>query len=79
MIKPGAGSKTASVVGHNLKIAWNLMRMYSLKPKEEYANLARKIAEVMPTAGCDLQRGGWYDVVEREIKPDGKHYRFCLA
>ncbi len=32
------------VVGHNLKIAWNLMRMYSLQPKPEYEALARKIA-----------------------------------
>ena len=64
------------VVGHNLKIAWNLMRMHSLKPKEEYVSFARKIAELMPAAGSDLQRGGWYDVVERETKPDGKHYRF---
>ena len=24
-----------SVVGHNLKIAWNLMRMHSLRPKAE--------------------------------------------
>jgi hypothetical protein len=66
-----------AVVGHNLKIAWNLMRMYSLKPKEEYVKLARKIAELMPTAGCDLQRGGWYDVVEREIRPGGKGYGFA--
>jgi len=74
--KSWSWQQNRAVVGHNLKIAWNLMRMYSLKPKEEYVNLARKIAEVMPVAGCDLQRGGWYDVVEREIKPDGKHYRF---
>jgi mannose/cellobiose epimerase-like protein (N-acyl-D-glucosamine 2-epimerase family) len=66
-----------AVVGHNLKIAWNIMRMYSLKPKDEYVDFARKIAEVMPVVGYDLQRGGWYDVVEREIKPDGKHHRFA--
>jgi mannose/cellobiose epimerase-like protein (N-acyl-D-glucosamine 2-epimerase family) len=65
-----------AVVGHNLKIAWNLMRMQSLKPKVEYMDFARKIAEVMPEVGCDRQRGGWYDVVERVDKPDGKHHRF---
>jgi mannose/cellobiose epimerase-like protein (N-acyl-D-glucosamine 2-epimerase family) len=65
-----------AVVGHNLKIAWNLMRMQSLKPKVEYIDFARKIAEVMPDVGCDRQRGGWYDVVERVDKPDGKHHRF---
>ncbi|MBV8829882.1 MAG: AGE family epimerase/isomerase [Acidobacteriaceae bacterium] len=65
-----------AVVGHNLKIAWNLMRMQSLKQKPEYVRLARRIAEVMPAAGCDRQRGGWYDVVERAIKPDGELFRF---
>lgn len=64
-----------SVVGHNLKISWNLMRMESLKSKPDYVALARKIAELMPEAGADRQRGGWYDVVERVDKPDGKHYR----
>src|SRR6202011_3493690 len=66
-----------AVVGHNLKIAWNLMRMDSLKHKDEYTDLARKIAELMPEAGSDQQRGGWYDVVDRVTKPDGKHYRFA--
>jgi mannose/cellobiose epimerase-like protein (N-acyl-D-glucosamine 2-epimerase family) len=66
------------VVGHNLKIAWNLMRMYSLKPKPEYEALARKIAEVMPPIGGDQLRGGWYDVMERECKPGEKNYRFAF-
>ncbi len=34
------------VIGHNLKIAWNLMRMYGEKPKPEYESFARKIAEL---------------------------------
>ncbi len=46
------------VVGHNLKIAWNLMRMHSLKPKQEYETLARRIAKEMPKVGMDKQRGG---------------------
>jgi mannose/cellobiose epimerase-like protein (N-acyl-D-glucosamine 2-epimerase family) len=53
------------VVGHNLKIAWNLMRMYGMMPKPEYEALARKIAEEMPKVGGDVQHGGWYDVMER--------------
>ena len=65
-----------AVVGHNLKIVWNLMRMYSLKPKEEYLNLATKIADKMPEVGSDLQRGGWYDVVERVLNPGDKNHRF---
>lgn len=65
-----------AVVGHNLKIAWNLMRMQSLKPKAEYVALAQKIAELMPDAGSDRQRGGWYDVVERTLGPGEENYRF---
>jgi len=64
------------VVGHNLKIAWNLMRMNSLRPKEKYVAFARRIAELMPAAGSDRQRGGWYDVVARTLAPGEDHYRF---
>lgn len=66
------------VVGHNLKIAWNLMRMYSLKAKPEYEVLARKIAEVMPAIGGDQLRGGWYDVMERERKAGETDYHFAF-
>lgn len=65
-----------AVVGHNLKIAWNLMRMNHLKPKEKYVALAEKIADIMPAVGSDQQRGGWYDVVERILEPGQKVHRF---
>lgn len=65
-----------AVVGHNLKIAWNLMRMYHLKPDEKYAALAEKIAGIMPAVGSDLQRGGWYDVVERTLGTGEELHRF---
>ncbi len=66
------------VIGHNLKIAWNLMRMYGLKPKKEYEQLARQIADTMPKVGADLQRGGWYDVMERLRKPGQEWHRFAF-
>jgi len=65
-----------AVVGHNLKIAWNLMRMQSLKPKDNYVALAEKIASLMPAVGSDQQRGGWYDVVERVKEEGEEQYRF---
>lgn len=64
-----------AVIGHNLKIAWNLMRMQSLKPKEKYLNLAEKIAQIMPAVGSDTQRGGWYDVVERILSEGEEQHR----
>lgn len=66
-----------AVVGHNLKIAWNLIRMHNLKPKDGYEDLSRKIAGLMPAAGSDPQRGGWYDVVERTLEPGQRHHRFA--
>lgn len=65
-----------AVVGHNMKISWNLMRMNSLKSKDSYVNLAKKIADIMPAVGSDQQRGGWYDVVERALGEGEKFHRF---
>lgn len=65
-----------AVVGHNLKIAWNMMRMYHLNPKEKYVELAEKIAAIMPEVGSDQQRGGWYDVVERILEAGQEVHRF---
>ncbi|MFN0069974.1 MAG: AGE family epimerase/isomerase [Chloroflexota bacterium] len=66
-----------AVVGHNLKIAWNLMRVNSIKPDARYVELARKIAEIVPPIGSDLQRGGWYDVMDREVKPGNEWHRLA--
>lgn len=66
------------VVGHNLKIAWNLLRMYSLKPKQKYEDLARRIAVEMPKVGMDTQRGGWYDVMERVLRGDEEVHRLAF-
>jgi mannose/cellobiose epimerase-like protein (N-acyl-D-glucosamine 2-epimerase family) len=66
-----------AVVGHNLKIAWNLMRIHHLRPDERYTTLAKKIAQIMPTVGMDKQRAGWYDVVERVHAKDEAWHRFA--
>jgi mannose/cellobiose epimerase-like protein (N-acyl-D-glucosamine 2-epimerase family) len=65
------------VVGHNLKIAWNLMRINDLVPDPRYVQLAEKIAEVVPGVGMDRQRGGWYDVMERTRKNGEEFHRFA--
>ena len=66
-----------AVVGHNLKIAWNLMRIHSLSAKATYADLANKIAHLMPDHGMDKQRTGWYDVVERVLQEGQTVHRFA--
>jgi mannose/cellobiose epimerase-like protein (N-acyl-D-glucosamine 2-epimerase family) len=64
-----------AVIGHNLKIAWNLMRFQAVLPKSTYVALAEKIAALILTVGYDNQRFGWYDVVERTLEPGQKFHR----
>ncbi|MFY1586429.1 AGE family epimerase/isomerase [Micromonospora sp. WMMD734] len=54
-----------SVVGHNLKIVWNLHRMQALVGKAEYRAVAARLAADLPAIGRDPYRGGWYDVLHR--------------
>lgn len=66
-----------AVVGHNLKIAWNLTRVFNLSKSDSYEELAKKIAELMPDHGMDKQRGGWYDVVSRVLEEGQKFHRYA--
>ena len=66
-----------AVVGHNLKIAWNLMRFYAEIGKDKYVEIAEKIASLMPKVGYDTQRFGWYDVVERVLGENEKYHRYA--
>ncbi len=66
-----------AVVGHNLKIAWNLMRIYHVKGDKKYIELAKKIASLIPKHGADPQRGGWYDVVDRVLGEGEEVHRFA--
>lgn len=63
------------VIGHNLKIAWNLTRMYGLKNKQEYKDFANKIGNTIAQVGSDRQRGGWYDMQDRQEKA-GNFYKY---
>ena len=64
-----------AIIGHNLKIAWNLTRVNNVRPKAEYVSFAKKIAALMPTVGMDPQRGGWYDMMERHTGPGERFHR----
>jgi mannose/cellobiose epimerase-like protein (N-acyl-D-glucosamine 2-epimerase family)/anti-anti-sigma regulatory factor len=67
--------KNRTIIGHNLKIAWNLMRIHHLRASKRYEEFACKIADIMPRVGMDRQRGGWYDMAERLLGPDEEFHR----
>jgi mannose/cellobiose epimerase-like protein (N-acyl-D-glucosamine 2-epimerase family) len=63
------------VVGHNLKIAWNLTRVahyYNSRGNSQQAarlmTLAERLGHNMGRLGLDQLRGGVFDVVERQPK-----------
>nr|WP_232328202.1 DJ-1/PfpI family protein [Kibdelosporangium sp. MJ126-NF4]CEL18435.1 FIG01132818: hypothetical protein [Kibdelosporangium sp. MJ126-NF4]CTQ97918.1 FIG01132818: hypothetical protein [Kibdelosporangium sp. MJ126-NF4] len=65
-----------AVVGHNLKVAWNLMRVNAVRPKRSYQALAERIGRAMTAVGADRQRLGWYDVIERALAEGQETHRF---
>lgn len=67
-----------AVAGHDLKIAWNLMRFNSLRPKDKYKALATKLGDTIPAVGMDKQRGGWYDVMERQVAEGEEFHRLAF-
>lgn len=66
-----------AVVGHNLKIAWNAMRVFGLTNDPRLQDFAARIAKLMPNHGWDARRTGWYDVVERHLQEGETVHRFA--
>jgi mannose/cellobiose epimerase-like protein (N-acyl-D-glucosamine 2-epimerase family) len=65
------------VVGHNLKIAWCLTRLYHLTGDKKFLDVAKECGDRMLVYGQDERRGGWYDVVERVPDPATGRYEFA--
>ncbi|MGO9598820.1 MAG: AGE family epimerase/isomerase [Isosphaeraceae bacterium] len=72
-----------AVVGHNLKIAWNLTRvahLYKTQGKWEQAEkmmgLANRLGKSMAKVGIDQFRSGCFDAVERQPR-DGRLVEFA--
>lgn len=77
--------KNRAIVGHNLKIAWNLTRVanYYLatgnsQDAEKALELATTLADKMLEFGLDPVRGGCFDAVEREPQ-NGMTFEFAWS
>ena len=69
-----AWQQNRGVVGHNLKIAWCLTRLYHLTGDKSFLDVARQCGDSMLVYGQDERRGGWYDVIERVPDPATGRY-----
>lgn len=54
-----------TVVGHNLKIIWNLLRLNALNPDARTVPFCKALIEPVLSHGFDHLRGGWFDMIER--------------
>ena len=54
-----------SVIGHNLKIIWTLLRLDHLNPDARTLSFCKRLAEPLACHGFDRLRGGWFDMMER--------------
>jgi hypothetical protein len=54
------------------------MRFNSLRPKDKYVALATKLGDTIPGVGMDKQRGGWYDVMERQVAEGEEFHRLAF-
>ena len=67
------------VIGHNLKIAWNLYAHEQLaSPNRSTKRWRAESPQRCPQVGGDQQRGGWYDVMERMLRREEEEHRFAF-
>ena len=66
-----------AIIGHNLKIAWCLTRLYHLTGDKKFLDVARQCGDSMLLNGQDLRRGGWYDAIERDRDPVTGRYELA--
>ncbi|MCP9810131.1 AGE family epimerase/isomerase [Cyanobium sp. HWJ4-Hawea] len=55
-----------AVIGHNLKIIWNLLRLQNLNPDPRALPFCQKLIQPVIYHGFDALRSGWFDMVERQ-------------
>ena len=72
-----AWQQNRAIIGHNLKIAWCLTRLYHLTGDKKFLEVARQCGDSMLTYGQDPRRGGWYDAIERERDPVTGRYELA--
>ncbi len=62
--QPIAGKNDLMNTGHNIELAWTLMRLYDLTGKKYYLDLARKMNERLLRYAFNQENGIWYHKVE---------------
>jgi mannose/cellobiose epimerase-like protein (N-acyl-D-glucosamine 2-epimerase family) len=60
---PGATGAHEINVGHNIEVAWSLLRLYLLNNREDYLQAGLSLAERLHQYGFDEQNGFWFATI----------------
>ena len=60
---PGATGAGEINVGHNIEVAWSLLRVYMLNNRQDYLHTGLALADRLHQFGFDKQNGFWYATI----------------
>ena len=60
---PGATGADEINVGHNIEVAWSLLRLYLLNNREDYLHAGMSLADRLHQSGFDEQKGFWFATI----------------
>jgi len=89
--QPGKGDETEINIGHNIEVAWTLLRLYMINQREDYLAQAKTLADRLHQYGFDSTKGVWYATIGNQqsekhsnftywwIQAYGHMFDLCLA
>ena len=60
---PGKKDESEINTGHNIEVAWTLLRLYMINGQEDYLDRAKKLADQLHRSGFDAAHGMWYATI----------------
>lgn len=89
--QPGKADETEINIGHNIEVAWTLLRLYMINQREDYRVQAKTLADQIHQFGFNSSSGMWYATIGNQqseahskfsywwIQAYGQMFDLCLA
>ena len=87
----GRADETEINIGHNIEVAWTLLRLYMINQREGYLTQSKTLADRLHQFGFDSTKGAWYATIGNQqpekhsdytywwIQAYGQMFDLCLA
>jgi mannobiose 2-epimerase len=89
--QPGKADENEINIGHNIEVAWTLLRLYMINQREGYRTQAKALADRIHQYGFNPSSGVWYATIANQqsdmhsqysywwIQAYGQMFDLCLA